>query len=667
MAEEICTFCNICMAGCGLVVSVENDRIVEIRGDGKDPNNRGGICAKGRFAHHLAYAPDRLTTPLVRTKGKLKSASWQAALERITDGLERIKKDYGPQGLALYRGTSSRFLSNTLAAAFCRLFGTPNNSGTWSICVGPKIIGYRSVFGGPALISDFARSRLIVLFGANPQVTRMHRYFNVVKDISSARREGAKLVVVDPRKTPLAKQADLHLPINPGTDSWLIMALAAGLIRDGGYNQAFVDEHCLGFQELASSLEGFDFDQAARITGLDRGSINQLTHDLATIKPAALDRREGLIHHRYATSTNQALAVLIALTGNVDLPGGLVMSQRINFDNSLGLKNPDIKPFWKADFPLTEDASGQLAKAITAGGIRGLISIAGNPMAMWPNTEMTANVLGSLDFLVVNDLFMTETALLADVVLPGACFLEKGDLDPGPFKPGTWLRTSRPVIPPVGRARAEWRWLLDLVKIMGHDELNWITDADSIMARVMSDSGLGRLKPSDLRRGKQLAPQEFGRYREHGFNTPSGRVELCSSLLSNSGYDPLPRPEDACPTDETYPWRLITGHRLAAYYHSGQRNVQKLRKIGGEAMIEVSPSLAQKEGLIEGQTAVVKTAVGEVRMPVHLVPQMNPNTVAVPHGWPGELNANRLIPDGVCDPVTTTPTYRAVPCQIRPA
>jgi anaerobic selenocysteine-containing dehydrogenase len=584
MRVEKPTTCQICACDCGLLATLEDGQVVEVRGDPENPHNRGGICVKGKSSPRVLQSAQRVLRPLIRNPsatGSFKEISWDGALNEIAARLTLIKDRYGPEALAIYQGKTTRFIDRTFISAFARLFGTPNVTGVWSFCVGPKVLGYRATFGAPLFPTcDFRHAKLIVLWGTNPAVSHMHRYLRVYDDILAAKRDGAKLVVIDPRPHATAKAAHVHLPVAPGTDSYLALGLVKLLIENEWIDHAFVENHTVGFSHLRDAVKGLDLASVASQTGIDAQLIVELARDLGTLKPASIDRREGTMHVVNGTQLNRVLAILSAITGNVDVPGGLTFQPGIPWDTSLGIDNAvEQKPFWAEVLPLAQDGTGLLADSILNDKpypIRALISVAGNPVAVFPNAKKTIAALRDLDLLVVNDLFLTETAELAHIVLPGVTFFEKGEFETGPLKPGQWIKTTEPLVAPRGESKPEWVFFARLAEAMGFDALRGYGSEDDILQRVFSDSGRLDLDPAELRRGRSLQPISHGGLLENGFHTPSGKIELFSELLQKEGYSPLPEAEDACPTTTEYPFRLTTGARINAFDHSQHRNIPEL-------------------------------------------------------------------------------------------
>ena len=669
-ATERWTYCQFCNAQCGMVAHVDQGRVVGVAGDLTDPGSRGELCIKGQQAPALLYAPDRLRYPRMRVGGRREAAwhraTWSESIAFIADRLERVRTRYGPEALALYMGSTNQTIDTVMVRRFARVFGTPNVTRTWSVCVGPKSIAYEATFGTPRTPwCDLRNARYIVLWGTNPAVTHLHRYHGITADILAAQRDGAKLVVIDPRRTELARQADRYLQIRPGTDLALALSLIRTIIAEGLHDREFVERYTTGFDRLAERIQPFTPAWAEATTDLRAADIEALAREFACTKPASLERREGVQHNAAATQTLRAMAILLAITGNVDVRGGLRFTpSRPVRAPPLPADLPDVvEPFWKARFPLADDCSGALPEAILAGGsspIRALIVLKGNPMSCFPNTEKTIRALKALDVLVVHDLFETETAELADVLLPACTFFEKGEICPKSLRVDRGLQISSPVIPPIGEALPEWQFLCHLGERLGYGPLfSYATDADIVDA-LRAASGWTEADFA-ARSGRD------GRLLETGFTTASGKIELYSGLFERHGYDPLPTPISPSTPDSGDPdfYPLITGARQSAFMHSQGRNVESLRSLQREPVAEVGETVAREVGLAGGEWIEVRTLMGAAAFKAVVSPDIHPRTVSVPHGWRGRHNANWLTDDGTVDPIAGTPAYKDLRCAVR--
>jgi len=640
-------------------------------GDPHTPQNKGHLCIKGKLSPRVLYAPDRLKTPLLRRKNGsgFIPVSWKDALNIIADKLQKIKENNGPESLAVYMGRSSRFIDRAFVNAFAKLFGTPNVTGVWSLCVGPKILGYQAVFGTKLFARcDFSNAKLILLWGTNPAISKMHRYFELPNDIRAAMKRGAELVVIDPRRHRFAKEANLHLPITPGTDTLLVFALIKTLIDRGWIDESYIQSHTFGYEQLCETIEKVDLKMVSEKTGIGLEDIIGLAEKLRTIKPVSIDRREGVIHQVNGTQFNQALAILTAITGNTDIFGGLRFTPYDSWDTNLGIKiKVETPSIWSERYPLAVDGAQTIPEAILEEKpypIKALISISGNPLSALPSTRRTLAALKKLEFLVVNDLFMTETAQLADIVLPGVTFYEKGEFHNEPLKPVPWMQTTEPLVKPIAEAKPEWRFIAELASYMGWKSLSEFSNEDEILNRVFRDSNRIDLDPVSMRHGIRQEPPILGRLLKNGFNTPSGKIEIYSSWFKQMGYPPLPAYNDVCISNDHYPYRLVTGSRVGPFNHSQHRNIPELLKRCPYPMAEISPKIATDAGLAEGDLAIVETEWGRLQIQSNIVEGMNHVTISIPHGWNGKINANYLTGDVDRDSICGTPAYKAIPCRI---
>ena len=669
--ETRTTFCQMCNAQCGMIASIQQGRIVRVEGDPEDPGNRGELCIKGQHTPDLLYAEDRLRYPMLRKGGRRdgdwQRVSWDEALGFIARNLEQVRARFGSEALAFYMGSTNMTLDTMMVRRFARVFGTPNFTRTWSVCVGPKVLAYRATFGAPdSPWCDMRHARYILLWGTNPPVSHIHRYHAITADILAAQKEGARLVVVDPRRTDLADSADTYLQIRPGSDLALALSMIHTIIHQELYDREFVRRYTQGFELLAEHVRPYTPEWAESITDVPAASIESLAKDFALTKPAALERREGVQHSAHGTQTLRAMAILLALTGNVDVPGGLL------FTPSRPLRDiplPDDLPkleqaFWKERFPLADDCSGALPEAIltaTPYPIRALISLRGNPLSCFPNTEKTTRALKKLDLLVVHDLFMTETAELADVVLPGCTFFEKGEISPKSLRRDRPPRYNKAVVKPLAEALPEWKFLCLLAQHLGYADLFPFSDEAEIVSRMLKASGL--TWDSLSAGGEHLRP---GRLLEQGFSTPTGHIELYSKILEQHGYPPLPTIPPPMEQDSSsdYPYYLITGVRHKAFCHSQHRNIPILRQLQPEPLAEIGATVVQETGVSDGEWVEIQTATGSAIFKAMVSNRIHPRTVSVPHGWTGEYNANWMTDDMLCDPVVGTPAYKGRTCRV---
>ncbi|MCX6649178.1 MAG: molybdopterin-dependent oxidoreductase [Candidatus Bathyarchaeota archaeon] len=676
--------CQVCYCDCGMLTYMKGGRVIKVEGDPDNPHNRGVLCAQGRSARQMLYNPDRLRYPMKRVGkrggGEWERITWDEALDTIAGKLLEVKKKYGPEALAFVKGPTRQMIEQVFQR-FCYAYGTPNYSGNWSYCVGPKMIGYTYTYGKtPQGIpympwSDFKNSKYIMLFGTNPALSFIHRYPRIMSDILDAKEAGAKLVVVDPRFTETASKADIYVPIKPGTDAALLLAMIRTIINEELHDDGFVKKYTIGFERLREHVQRYTPEYAEEITGVPAWRIVEIARQFAAAKPACLDRREGVLHHTNSTHTLRAMAILLAITGNIDKPGTLLFNPGNKLGNITRKERLKSKPIWAERFPLVEDATAIFAEAILTGKphlIKAMMCTIANPIQEYPNTTKVREALDSLDLLVVDDLFMTETAKLADIVLPASTFFEKAELCKTQSLALTkYFQVSHKIMEPLFESLPDWKYICLLAKRMGLDGFDY-ADEDEIIDEIIKPLGV---KVSDLGdSGVYSVPFEVGLLRRNGFNTPSGKIELYSEQMTKLGYDPLPsyveppetvksRPDAA----EKYPFTLITGSKTAVYHHSQQRNYTWLREYVPDPVAEINERTAARLGIREGDVVVVEGLRGEATMKAKLTNGILEDVVSVTHGWEGKANINYLTDDTQLDPIAAMPAFRTILCNVRRA
>ncbi len=667
------TICQICKCDCGVIAEVEDNRIIKVRGDPENPNNRGKLCIKGLNSYRTVYHPDRIRKPLLNTgeRGdpRWKEISWKKALDLMTEKLKEIKEDGMEESLVFLHGPTGRILDRSMVKRFAYAFGTPNITGSWSYCVGPKVLASQLIFGFPFPTGDFPNSRLIVLWGTNPVISKFHRYHGIVEDIITAKKNGAKIIVIDPRKSETAKLSDVHLKIKPGSDIYLALGLINRILDKKLYDSEFIKRYVSGFEKLEKYVSEFTPEYVESFTDIPAESVENVGELIGKIKPAVIDRREGVLHNINGFQTARAIAILSAITGNVDVVGGTIFNPSLRI-NDITLKEllPDNKkPFWHERHPLASDCSGILSDVILSGkpyDIRVLVIFKSNPLLTLPNTGKLIKAFRKLDLIVTHDIFLTETCRYSDIVLPSSTFFEKAEIDAVPLKKLRWIRIRRRVIEPVGEARSEAEFMIELARAMGYEKLFPFEDEDEILRELLRGTEVEGYSLEDLERGI-LLEYEVGRYRKDGFPTSSGKIELFPKILEEMGMKGL-NPIIHSESDSRYPYLLITGARNMPYYHSQFRNVENLRKMVPEPLAEIGRMVAEERGIIDGDHIIIRTSTGEIKIKARVSPDIHEYTVSIPHGWV-ECNANLLVDDSAVEPLTGAPMFRGLRCDVQKA
>ncbi len=523
----------------------------------------------------------------------------------------------------------------------------------------------------------------VVLWSSNPATSHNPYQWNAVLE---ARRRGATLIVIDPRRSEPAVKADLHLAPRPGTDGALALGLIQVIIAEKLYDVDFVTRWTTGFDQLAERVAPFTPERVAKIIGLAAADVLRFARLYASARPAHLDVGNAVEHHSNSGDALRSLMILRGLTGNLDVPGGHVLSRDLPLaDMKLSANRPTGLRVLGADrYPLFAEFAqfvpgDVLLDAMLLGEpypVKAALVMGTNPALTYPNTTRVRQALEQLDLLVVMDMFMTPTARMADIVLPAASPYERTQLitSAAPFGPDQsqwWIALRQGVVDP-GERRSDWWLLRNLAHRLGYaDFYPWENEEEAIDA-VLRPLGITVAELKARSDGIFYGdPPAYRSYEREGFRTPTGKVEFHSHVLATYGYDPLPRYEEPAESPfsspelaEQYPLVLNAGYRVAGYTHSRHRNLPSLRKRVPEPVAELHPATAQLYGISDGDRMVVETLRGYIELVAKVTDGFVPGTVGLLHGWE-EANANLLTEDRHTDPVFATPALRSALCRIR--
>jgi anaerobic selenocysteine-containing dehydrogenase len=649
--ETLSSACPLdCPDLCGLTVTVDQGRVIEVDGDRRGPLTDGFVCGKVRkIAEHM-YGEDRLTTPMVRSGPKGAGAwtpvSWDDALDRIAGRLQAIRARAGGEAILPfhYGGSNGWLTEGALATRFFRRLGASNLDRT--LCAAATTAATRGVYGvmpGVAL-EDYTHARLIVLWGVNPSATSIH----LVPVIERAREAGAQLVVIDPRRTPLARRADLHLPVRPGTDLPVALSVIAALFARGHADRGFLAEHAVGADELAARAARWSIDEAAREAGIEPRLLDRFVELYAAASPAVIRVGWGLERNRNGGSAVAAVLALPAVAGKLGVRGG-----------GYTMSNGDARWTTSAEAAIAEPAPptrtinmseiGQVLRTARDPRIECLFVYNCNPVATVPDQRAVIEQLSRDDvFVVVHEQVMTDTARLADIVLPATTFLEHRDLRRGY---GTMRMFDSPAVAtPVGESRSNNQLFGALLERLGLVRPGDAMTDDELVAATFAASEHGAELRAQLDRDRVALPPDGANpipFVDVFPGTPDRKIHLVPGALDREapaglyGYRPDPR------TDE-YPLALISP-ALATQISSmfGQ-----LRKAPGQ--LELSPGDAAARGLRSGDRVRVWNALGEVECLVKVAAEVRDGVCVLAKGlWrrhtANGYTANALIPAAVAD------------------
>ncbi|MFH2064242.1 MAG: molybdopterin-dependent oxidoreductase [Pseudomonadota bacterium] len=685
------TICFECHSRCGVLLSVDDGKLAGIRGDKDHPFSHGYICPKGRACMELVYHQDRITKPLINSGGKnggrFREATWDEALDLISDRLLAIREKNGPESIVFGSGTT-RGMAPYLNR-FLTLLGSPNFMAPSNMSGGPIVVGSAATCGFGLVDPDFAESRCIVLWAHNPENSWPGLYLH---DIKTGLKNGAKLIVIDPRKTNFAGKADHWLQIRPGTDVALALCFIHLIIENNLYDKSFVEHWTTGFDQLREHVSSFTPQKVSEITWLDPKDIEAAAFTLGSVKPASIGPgMGGVCQANDAFDLARALTILSAITGNLEIPGGNLhcspptrkrscygpdYSAFNNLPKEQARKKLGIDTYPLLEFIPIPSPPQTVWPAITHGKpypVKALGLFANNSICAYPNSMHVDQVLRSLEFLFAVDYYHTPTTDLADVILPPAHWSERDDVEDLLMK--NHLFCQQKAVEPREDCRDEKQILIDLAGKMGLDGY-WSSVEETLDYRL---EPVGLTFAEFRKKGFLSTPIQYKSYEIKGkFRTPSGKVELVADFLKLLNISPLPlfREPDESPTGspdlwKDYPLVLTTGGRNLVYYHSSHRNIDSLKKRSPDPLLDIHPETAREMSIQDGEWVYLASPRGRVEIKVKYDQDIHPRVVHAPHGyWYGvadgwkRLNINMLTDDQPLCPVTASVPIKALLCRV---
>jgi anaerobic selenocysteine-containing dehydrogenase len=703
--------CPFCEATCGLEVTLDDPDVVQVRGDAEDVFSRGFLCPKGVGLKALHEDPDRVRTPLVKdASGGFREASWDEAFAVIADRLPVIRERHGADAVAMYLGNpAAHSLSGMLyGRVLAKALGTKNVFSASTVDQFPKQMASAYMFGGGSVVPvpDLDRTQHLLMLGANPLASNgsLMTAPDARGRIQAIRDRGGKVVVVDPRRTRTAKVADEHVPIRPGTDALLLMALVHVVFAE---SLDTVADGIAGADVVAGLARDFTPEAVAAATGVGAETIRRMAIELATAESAAVYGRIGTTTQRFGTTASWLVDVLNAVTGNLDRPGGAMFPLPAHAARGDGSGRGARFGRHASRVRGAPEIFGELPAACMAeeietpgdGQIRALITMAGNPVVSTPNSGRLAAALDTLELVVSVDVYVNETTRHADVILPSPSPLEKSHYDLALY--GFAVRNVANYSPPVldTDMPQEWETLLRLSAVAagaGPD-----ADLDAIDDVVAADvAGRAGVEPDTTRRGPERlidAMLRGGAYglsladleaAPHGIDlgpleprlhealkTPSGEVELAP--------DPLVADVDrlhAFMEDAAADAMLLIGRRDLRSNNSWMHNLPKLVSGPLRCTAHVHPDDAARLGLVDGEPVRVTSRVGTIEVPAEITDDVMPGVVSIPHGWGHDaegvelavarehagVNSNVLTDEDQLDPLSGTAVLNGIPVDLAP-
>ncbi len=663
-----------CPDTCSMLITVENGRAIEVRGNPDHPFTRGGLCVKVNNYTDRVYSPDRVLYPLGRTGPKgsrqFERISWEAALQEISSRFKQIIAEYGPQAIlpCSYLGTEGILNGLNAGDAFFNKLGASISERTY--CDSGACVGYIMTVGPtPGTEPEsFIHSKYIILWACNTISTNLHHW----PIIAEAQQRGAKVVVIDPVRNRTAQNADWHIPIRPGTDGALALGMMHVIVAENLVDMDYVEKYTVGYEELKERASTYTPERVSEITGVPVEDIRKLAREYATIQPSVIRIGVAVERHSGGGQCVRALTCLPALVGAWRRPGGGILQLPIwafpvKWET---LMRPDfIKPGTRVinQFKLGPSLSGELGLDPP---IKALVVYNSNPVVVVPEQDKVVRGLSREDlFTVVSEQFLTDTADFADIVLPATTQLEQFDLM---FSWGhLYLTLNQPAIAPLGEAVPNTELFRRLAASMGLEDECFRRSDEQIALEAMDWTApalqgidMELLKREGYARLKLGTPDTYAPHAEGNFPTPSGKCEFVASMAAGGNFvlplfrqgstefqpgepvDPVPNyipPRESPQTNPAkatrYPLNLLSP-KSHAFLNSGYGNLSAQLRVAGEQHLTIHPEDANKRGITDGQLVRIFNDRGSFQAMVRVSERTMPGVVVAPLGYWRKLSSS---------------------------
>jgi len=683
------THCCFCGVQCGIQLKVKDNSVVGFEPWEEFPVNRGMLCPKGVKRYLQGGHPDRLLRPLLRTEGGFQPATWEKSLDLVAENIRRIQEKYGRDSFALISGASLTNEKAYLMGKFARVaLKTKNIDYNGRLCMVAAGTASRKAFGVDRAAnpwSDLPLAKCIIIAGSN-----IGECFPILTDyVWRARDNGAKIIVIDPRATPIGRTADLLLPVKPGRDSALMNGILHVCIEKGWIDRDFIMKSTSGFDAVRATVANYTPARTAEITGVPAAMIERAAEYWGTAATAMLVHARGIEHHTKGVENCLTCINLCLATGKIGKPGsgyamitgqgngqgGREHGQRCNqLPSGRDIENPEhrrlVAERWgvpESELPGAGLASTEMMEAIHKGEIKGLLSICINPVVSLPDAAYTRAALEKLEFFGVIDFFMSETARHADVVLPGS--LQEEDEGTITTAEGRVVLTKQAVTPP-GEAREDWKIICDLArKFSPFEKFPYQCPEDIFRElRTVSRGGINDYYGITYDRIEKehgvfwpcpevTHPGTPRLYEGGKFFHPDGKARF-------HAVEYRPPAEDV---DDEYPVILTSGRVVSQYLSGTQtRRIGPLVQQYPEPLVELHPKLAATVGVRTGERVTVTSRRGSVTLACQVVKTIRPDTIFIPYHWAGEKSANRLTIRAL-DPLAKIPEYKVCAVKVEKA
>jgi len=664
--------CYMCTEDCPITVVSDGDDILSIQ----HPD-----CLRAEGMLEQRTSPLRWVDARIRSRPQdpWKDVSRGKAVSEAARSLLEVRERHGPQAVAFVAGFTKE--ARPYLQRLAHRFGSPHYMTESSCCFGSCFVAAGVTLGkeyayflGPSR-TRYSATKCRLVWSTNPTESRLpYERHHLIKDASAV-----PTIVVDPRRTPLAEAAEIHLQPRPGTDGALALGIAHVIFEDGLEDGEFLRRYAHGLDDYRRYVNGFTPNETARITGIPAERMVAAAKLYATSRPAQISISAcSTTHHSNGFQNHRAILLLSAICGNLDVEGGnRPWGHRVR-ETSVDLSAEDVAalgpPLGAKNHPLFVEHYGEgqgmnLTEAIESGEVKAVFSIGMNVM-MWPNSGRLRRVLGSLEFFSVCDFFQTPAADLATVFLPAATHLEREAL----IVAGSGRVQYRPAaVTPRGDARGDTELVFEMAGELGMEGHFWDGDLRASFDDRLAGIGLsfGDLPGTGSPLKVDVAePRERG-YLGNGFGTPTGKIEFVSTILEDAGYEGLPvyrepfwSPVSTPELARSYPLVLTSGARSKSYTHSQGRQLEALRSRELEPRLQINPSDAGARSIADGDKVRLSSPLGAITLKAWVTEVMPPGVVSAPHGW-ADADVNLLIPDAGLDPISGFPPFKSSLCQVR--
>ncbi len=631
----VASTCLLCPAGCGILGEVIDGRVIEITGNPKHPNNRGKICSRGHAGLNVLYDPDRLLYPLKRSgargEGRWSRISWDQALEEISRRLAELRRREKSEALWVEMGAPGS--KELLALDFLKALGSPTVFSDSEFLDQNRAMGQALTWGSESTVSDAAQSRYILNFGANPYENHEQYIYLAQRIVEAQVANAAKLVTFDVRLSNTAGKSHEWYRVNPGTDGVVALAMAQHILQQGLQDKEFLTRWTnVPLPKLAEHLAQYTPEQAEKVSGVKAADIHRLALEFAQTKPAVTLTGRGVSGHKNGVLNERCIALLNAVVGNIDIPGGCCLPRTMDLD----------EPKWKSRFSSSLQAFAALKEG--KGHPELYFCYMANPAYANPGTAETLPILTDekrIPFLVVADTHLTETGALADLLLPAASYLESWNLESRPAMgliPFVSIR--QPMVSPLGKSKSIGDAFIELAGRMEGDfrkafpyknSEEFIGKAAARINGLSKSGGIDLLKKEGVWFDPAVKP-DYRSFQKKGFATPSGKFEIFSSSLQQRGLPPLP----AYVPIQAHEWRqegeLILTVNRANVMTLRLANAKWPAEILHENPLWINPETARARGIREGDRVKVSSATGSLITRVRFSHGVHPRVVTLTEG-----------------------------------